>query len=94
MALYLISYDIADKDAFEYQPLWNKLKELKAVRILYSEWLLVDEVGASTDLWSKIAPLTSTKDKLLIQEVTNDARWDALMIPDAKFQKLLLEARG
>lgn len=30
MALYLISYDIAEKDAFEYGPLWDLLKEIGA----------------------------------------------------------------
>ena len=94
MALYLISYDIADKDAFEYKPLWDKLKHISAVRILYSEWLVVDDVSKATDLWNLIVPLTSTKDKLLIQEVTKDVCFDALMITDAHFAKLLLQARG
>lgn len=40
MAVYLISYDINEKDAFEYDHLWNRLEELGAVRILYSEWLV------------------------------------------------------
>jgi hypothetical protein len=38
MALYLISYDINEKDAFEYEGLWKKLREIGATRILYSEW--------------------------------------------------------
>jgi hypothetical protein len=47
MALYLISYDINEKDAFEYDGLWAKLKELGAARILYSEWVLNDECRQS-----------------------------------------------
>lgn len=44
MALYLISYDIGEKDEFEYEFLWKRLKEIGAVRILSSEWALVEKV--------------------------------------------------
>jgi hypothetical protein len=37
MALYLVSYDIEKKND-DYQSLWDELKTLKAVKILYSEW--------------------------------------------------------
>ena len=37
MPFYLVSYDIAEKDVFEYEPLWKKLKEIGATRILYSD---------------------------------------------------------
>lgn len=40
MPLYLIRYDIYEKDAFEYEPLWKRLKDIGAVRILYSEWAM------------------------------------------------------
>jgi hypothetical protein len=37
MALYLLSYDIAEKNN-DYQSLWDFLEGLGAKRILYSEW--------------------------------------------------------
>lgn len=94
MALYLISYDIAEKDAFEYQPLWDRLEKLNAKRILYSEWVVIAEVGESSSIYSKIAPLTQKKDRLLVQELTKDAQWDKLLISDDTFRQFLAHARG
>ena len=37
MALYLLSYDISEKN-HDYQSLWDFLENQKAKRILYSEW--------------------------------------------------------
>ena len=94
MALYLISYDIAEKDAFEYQNLWDKLEQLGAVKILYSEWVITGDTGAAASIYGKIAPLTQKKDRLLVQEILKDARWDKLLISDEKFNAFLAHARG
>jgi len=93
MAAYLISYDIAEKDAFEYQPLWDKLKALGAQRILYSEWIVTggpDQTGA---IYDEIAPLIQSKDRLLIQELLANAHWNKLLINDDSFRALVLQAR-
>lgn len=94
MALYLISYDINEKDAFEYDALWAKLKSLGAVRILYSEWAISAEVGKSTAIYNEVAKTIQGKDRLLVQELTNDATWDKLLITDDAFRKLAQNARG
>lgn len=94
MALYLISYDINEKDAFEYQGLWDKLKQLGAVRILYSEWVIVENTGRASTIYQEVAPKTQKKDRLLVQEITKDAAWDQLLISDDSFQTLLESARG
>ena len=94
MALYLISYDISEKDAFEYENLWAKLKSIGATKILYSEWVVVDEVGQASAIYGVIAPLTQGKDRLIVQELTKDAKWDKLLIADEVFRKLLQSARG
>jgi hypothetical protein len=94
MALYLISYDIADRDAFEYQNLWNRLEEMGATKILYSEWAIVRDTGQASSIYSDIAPLTLKADRLLVQELTKDAYWDKLLIEDHVFNKLLTNARG
>jgi hypothetical protein len=93
MALYLISYDINEKDDFEYGPLWQRLKSMGAVKLLDSEWAMeADESSAST-IYVRLAPMVQLKDRLLIQELTSDAAWDKVMISDDAFQKLLRSAR-
>jgi len=84
MALYLISYDIAEKDAFEYGPLWEKLKEMGAVRILYSEWIIRGH--SANDIYNELASLVQPKDRLLIQGMTQEASWDKLIISDDAFR--------
>lgn len=94
MALYLISYDIAEKDDFEYEGLWNTLKTIGAVRILYSEWVVVDIQGRAAAIYDSVAPRTQMKDRLLVQEILRDAKWDKLLISESDFQGLLRNARG
>jgi hypothetical protein len=94
MALYLISYDINEKDAFEYEGLWARLRELGAVRILYSEWVVSDDVGKAGAIYREVAPKTQKKDRLLVQEITKDATWDKLLVADNVFQKFIASARG
>jgi hypothetical protein len=94
MALYLVSYDIASYDKAEYPKLWDTLKALGAVKILYSEWVLAAEVGNASSIYTKIAPCVRQQDRLLIQELTNDAYWDKLLISDDAFRTLLKPARG
>ena len=93
MALYLISYDIAEKDEFEYEGLWNALKAIRAVRILYSEWVVVDNLGRAAAIYDSIAPKTQMKDRLLVQEILADAKWDKLLIADEEYQALVRNAR-
>ena len=94
MALFLISYDINEKDAFEYEGLWKKLRSIGATRILYSEWVVKDEVGQSNPIYNSIAATIQNKDRLIVQELTSDATWDKLLIPDDAFRKLAKSARG
>jgi hypothetical protein len=94
MALYLISYDISEKDSFEYGPLWQRLRDIGATKILYSEWIIIDAVSKSRSIYDQIAPLTQKKDRLLVQEITKDATWDSLLIPDSEFDEFLAHARG
>jgi hypothetical protein len=94
VALYLISYDINEKDEFEYGPLWQRLKSMGAVKILDSEWAMeADESSAST-IYVRLAPMVQLKDRILIQELSSDAAWDKVMISDDAFLKLLRSARS
>lgn len=95
MALYLISYDIDHKHEDEYQPLWDLLEKWKAQKVLFSEWILVAKAGTATKLAEAICNAVSLKpkDRLLVQEVGQDAAWLNLMIKDDAFQAYLLKAR-
>jgi len=93
LALYLISYDINEKDAFEYEGLWKHLKAIGAAKILYSEWVVEGSTGTATAIYSDIAPLTQGKDRLLVQEIAKDAYWDKLLVKDEKFSEILEFAR-
>jgi CRISPR/Cas system-associated endoribonuclease Cas2 len=92
MALYLISYDIAEKDAFEYDNLWEKLKQMNAVRILYSEWAIAYPAGEEDNIYNAIAKCVQGKDSLLVQEMTGTATWDKLLVTDDRFRQLLQSA--
>ena len=94
MPLFLISYDISEKDAFEYDALWAKLKAIGAKKILYSEWIVVGEVNGASTIYNQIAPLTQLKDRLLVQEIAKNAMWDKLLVSDDVFYRALESARG
>jgi CRISPR/Cas system-associated endoribonuclease Cas2 len=94
MALYLISYDINQKDAWEYDKLWAKLEKMGATKILYSEWAITGTIGQAAKIYGEIAPLTQDKDRLLVQELTKDALWDKLLISDGEWFELLEHARA
>jgi hypothetical protein len=61
MALYLISYDIAEKDAFEYEGLWAALRAIGATKILYSEWVLPGELNGASGIYNKVCGLVQGK---------------------------------
>ena len=93
MALYLISYDVSSKN-HDYQSLWDRLAQLKAVRILYSEWLLPrSNTGIALDLANDLSKHIEAGDSLLVQEVGQDAAWVKLKISDDAMSKLLSACR-
>ena len=93
MALYLISYDINEKNRDEYEALWDELKSLKATKILFSEWVVVASAGSAGTLYNALTIYINPNDRLLVQEVLGDAYWDKLLISDDAFRRLLQNAR-
>jgi hypothetical protein len=92
MALYLVSYDIEKKND-DYQSLWDELKTLKAVKILYSEWA-VPYGGTASDLVKLLRTHIETGDKILACELFNTAgviSWNKLKISGDAFKKLLAD---
>jgi len=50
--------------------------------------------GEAEGIYGEIAPLTTINDRLLVQELTQDARWDKLLVSDEVFRGLLQHARA
>ncbi|MBZ5598563.1 MAG: hypothetical protein LAN83_09585 [Acidobacteriia bacterium] len=94
MPLFLISYDVNYKHKDEYQSLWDHLAKIGAVKILFSEWLIVGEYNGAEQIFNGIMPHLKMPDRLLVQEVNANAWWDKLLIPDDDFRAILREARG
>jgi hypothetical protein len=91
MALYLISYDVNEKNREEYQELWDYLDSLKSRKLLYSEYA-VPFTGTALELANKITPHLKQADRLLVCELFNGASTCAcknLMISTADFSALL-----
>lgn len=91
MALYLISYDVDEKNREEYEELWSDLDGLGAVKVLYSEYA-VPFSGKAIDLASKIEAHLKEGDRLLVCELfdsTPTNAWLNLKISTAKFRELL-----
>jgi len=93
MAPFLISYDINEKDTFEYQPLWDKLKALGAVRILFSEWVILIQPSQYVSLYNERSSIIQAKDRLLVQELGRSCAWEKLLISDDEFRALMRGAR-
>ncbi len=92
MALYLASYDIAEKNHDEYEELWDDLDSLGSVKILYSEYA-VPFSGTALELANKINPHLKKGDRLLVCELFDgpQAAWVSLKITDAAYSKLLTD---
>ena len=74
MAVYLVSYDIIKKDAFEYKPLWDELESLGAVKTQLSEWLLSSR-SSQKDVFDHFKAMLHNKDELMITEITKRPHW-------------------
>ncbi len=91
MPVYLISYDINEKDAFEYKGLWEELSAIGATRILYSEWI-GSSAQSCASIYDRLATKTQDKDRLLVTRLYPEAKWDKLLMVDATFKKIMESA--
>jgi|HubBroStandDraft_6_1064221.scaffolds.fasta_scaffold2099023_1 hypothetical protein len=90
MPLYLVSYDIAESNHEDYQPLWDLLRVRNAHRLLTSQWI-VPEAGfdAEKRLYEAILPLMRDGDRLLIARIASgDAKWKHLLLTDTHLGQL------
>lgn len=84
---YLISYDL-DKPGQEYHPLIARLRELRAQKVLYSEWLL-RSTSSAREIRDDLKRLIDGNDMLFVVALTGEAAWTSLMIGDESVKKLL-----
>jgi hypothetical protein len=92
MALYLLSYDITEKN-HDYQSLWDFLDALQAVRILYSEWAVPWKNNSSAlELTNAALAHVEKGDGIFVCELFNNnptCAWRTLRITDDAFRNLL-----
>jgi hypothetical protein len=80
-ALYLVSYDIQERNHDEYQELWDCLENLGGVKILYSEYVVPFDTTA-LDLANAVNKHLLPKDRLLVCELFNGGTgaWTSLLV--------------
>ena len=71
MALFLLSYDLRNER--DYQPLYDKLNEFKAVRVLESCWCFKRYNISSTGLRDFFKKFIDKDDGLWISQISVDA---------------------
>jgi hypothetical protein len=90
--LYMVSYDLMKNDK-DYDRITDRLKDLNAVRVLFSEWFLISNATA-TDVYNLLKDYVDGNDKLFVTELTKNSSWRNLMITDADAQKWFAHARS
>ena len=81
MALYYISYDL-DKPGQDYSDLINRLKQLGAIRILKSDWLLGNDSTNPDQIANDLLRSLDANDRIFVGELHNNASWRNLMASD------------
>ena len=75
--LHWISYDL-DKPGQDYKDLIDRLKELQAVRILKSDWLL-ENTASPEAIRNDLQRFMDNNDRIMVSEVFNNAAWSNLL---------------
>ena len=76
--VYLISYDILDRNKADEDPVLAKLKSMGATRCLYSEWLY--ESGKSVQqIGNEVAAVTTEGDRLLVVALGSEFAYTSLL---------------
>jgi len=81
MALYWIGYDL-DKPGQNYPDLIKRLEELRAVRVLKSDWLLGHNSTNPEQLRNDLSRFLDKNDRIIVSELKNNAAWRNLLASD------------
>jgi hypothetical protein len=77
MTVYAVSYDLK-KPGRDYQTLWNRLGEWKAVRALDSFWLIDAKPNSATVIRDDLKSYIDGNDALLVAALASEAAWHNL----------------
>ena len=80
MALYFVDYDIRATN-HDYQPLWDAVKRLQAVRVLKSRWCLNHSSTTPVQLRDYFGQFIQSDDRLAVTEVVNWATYNTEAMP-------------
>ena len=92
MALCMISYDVTEPDAEEYEPLWARLRMSGSKRVLYSQCAVKYEDPVR--LFDEIVKLLRKDDGLIVEEMTRTVNWQNLRLNESEFRQMLRDARN
>jgi hypothetical protein len=81
MALYWIGYDL-DKPGQDYSDLIARLKQLSAVRVLKSDWLLGHNSTTPEQIRNDLMRFLDANDRIIVSELKNNAAWNNLLASD------------
>ena len=84
MKKHLISYDLL-KPGKDYEPLYQRLRQLGALKVLYSEWLL-RSTATAVQVRDDLKRFIDGNDRLLVTVLTGEAAWTSLISSDETFK--------
>lgn len=96
MPWYMVSYDIAQQDREEYEPLWTYLRtKLSGKKLLKSQWLVFHEGPASEVLKSVHKIAKKPLDRLMVQRMVKETEHSGKLmdVNDLEFDVLLQSLR-
>jgi hypothetical protein len=76
--VYLVAHELRAPRR-NYQPLWNRLTELQATRILESVWLLTN-AATSLEVRDDLSRFLDANDGLWVSEVISNSAWRGVRI--------------
>lgn len=77
MTVYAVNYDLR-KPGQNYQPLWDRLAQWKAVRALESFWLIEANPNSATAIRDDLKSCIDDNDRLLVAALSGEAAWHNL----------------
>lgn len=77
MSVYLISYDLRNPGR-NYEPLWGRLRDWKAQRVLESLWLLQTASSASV-IRDDLKAYIDLNDLLFVAKLNGETAWTSLL---------------
>jgi hypothetical protein len=81
VALYWIGYDL-DKPGQNYDQLIARLRNLSALRILKSDWLLGHNSTTTAQIRDDLARFIDSNDRLFVSQLRHQANWQNLLADD------------